>query len=280
MLNVEEPTDTKRVIKIAWFKVDDQLAFHQKVLMAGNEAMGLWVRAASWSCAQGTDGLIPDAIVDAMANRDFAMRLLMAKLWVEVEGGFQFHDWSEFQPSAAEEREKRSDLQRTRSEAGKKGAKARWQNGKTMASAKASAITNEWQTDGPDPDPLITTNVVITKPSRFEEFYALYPRKAGKQDALKAYTKAAKTIPEQTIIDGVRRMASDPNLPVDKKFIKHPATWINGGCWDDEPFPPRNDSSESQAMKNARSIQQRFHQPNATTEPWLIGGPNGNPERN
>lgn len=34
---------------MSWFKVDDHLAFHRKTLAAGNEAMGLWVRAGSWS---------------------------------------------------------------------------------------------------------------------------------------------------------------------------------------------------------------------------------------
>ena len=33
----------------AWFKVDDNLALHPKVLGAGNAAMGMWVRAGSWS---------------------------------------------------------------------------------------------------------------------------------------------------------------------------------------------------------------------------------------
>lgn len=148
---------------MAWFKVDDQLAFHQKTLIAGNEAMGLWVRAGAWASAQLTDGFVPHEIIQAMANEEVCHRLLMANLWTEENGGYQFHDWDEFQPSAEEERQKREDLKKARSEAGKAGAAARWgkegdgKNGKTMASAmanaKASAMANEWQNDGPDPDP-------------------------------------------------------------------------------------------------------------------------------
>lgn len=31
---------------MAWFKVDDQFAFNAKVMAAGNEAIGLWVRGS------------------------------------------------------------------------------------------------------------------------------------------------------------------------------------------------------------------------------------------
>jgi len=41
-----------------WFKVDDTLAFHAKVVAAGNAAMGLWVRAGAHSMQQLTDGFI------------------------------------------------------------------------------------------------------------------------------------------------------------------------------------------------------------------------------
>lgn len=137
---------------MGWFKVDDQLAFHQKAVVAGNAAMGLWVRAGSWSCAQLTDGFIAKAMANAMANECDADALVVAGLWDEVEGGYQFHDWQEFQPSAEDEKEKR----KARSLAGKKGAAARWSNktdGKPMANAMANRMANGWQKDAPDPDP-------------------------------------------------------------------------------------------------------------------------------
>ena len=144
-----------------WFKVDDQLAFHQKTVIAGNEAIGLWVRAGAWSAAQLTDGFIPKGVAEAMANQEVCHRLLSANLWTEVENGYQFHDWSEFQPSAKKERERRDEIKRSRSEAGKRGAEARWGNksdskpvANAMAIAIPNAMANEWQNDGPDPDPI------------------------------------------------------------------------------------------------------------------------------
>lgn len=80
---------------MVWFKVDDTLAFHRKTVAAGNAAMGLWVRAGSWSAQQLQDGFVPDHIVGALGTKREATRLVSAELWIRVEGGFQFHQWDE-----------------------------------------------------------------------------------------------------------------------------------------------------------------------------------------
>lgn len=86
-----------------WFKVDDALAFHMKALAAGNPALGLWVRAGSWSMQQLSDGFVPASMVTALGggHKD-AKALTQAGLWHQVDGGFQFHDWAEYQPTRAE----------------------------------------------------------------------------------------------------------------------------------------------------------------------------------
>ena len=143
---------------MGWFKVDDQLAFNAKVMLAGNSAMGLWVRAGSWSAAQLTGGYIPthmaNAMANAMANPCDADALVMAGLWHEVDGGFQFHDWTDFQPDAEAEKEKRKATSKARSDAGKAGAAARWSkenDGKSDGKSNGKAMANEWQNDAPDP---------------------------------------------------------------------------------------------------------------------------------
>lgn len=70
----------------------------------------------------------------------------------------------------------------------------------------------------------------------FAEFYLAYPRKVGKDDARRAFEKAAKSTDPGVIVEGARRLAADPNLP-EKRFIPHPATWLRRGSWDDEPYP-------------------------------------------
>lgn len=84
-----------------WFKVDDTLAFHGKVVSAGNGAMGLWVRAGSWSMQQLTDGFVPHQIARQLGTRNEAKRLVDAGLWDEKDDGYLFHEWSQRQPSRA-----------------------------------------------------------------------------------------------------------------------------------------------------------------------------------
>ena len=85
-----------------WFRVDDNLAFHHKVVAAGNAAMGLWVRAGSMCSAQLTDGFVPDHMVAALGGKAQAQRLVAVGLWCREDGGYRFHEWAERQPSAAD----------------------------------------------------------------------------------------------------------------------------------------------------------------------------------
>lgn len=83
--------------------------------------------------------------------------------------------------------------------------------------------------------------------SAFKSFYLVYPRKVGKQAALKAFVKAAKQSRPEVIVAGAKRFADDPNLP-DKQYIPYPASWLNAGRWDDEPLPARaQEPQESEA---------------------------------
>lgn len=84
-----------------WFKVDDNLAFHHKVIAAGNPAMGLWVRAGSACAQQLTDGFIPAHMATALGTKAQAERLVSAGLWERAEGGYKFHEWAARQPSKA-----------------------------------------------------------------------------------------------------------------------------------------------------------------------------------
>lgn len=85
---------------MTWFKVDDGLAVHPKVLAAGNMAMGLWVRAGSWCAANLTDGHLPRTMIAPLDGRKRdADRLIKAGLWIETSGGYQFVDWSDWQPT-------------------------------------------------------------------------------------------------------------------------------------------------------------------------------------
>ena len=84
------------VSPIPWFKVDDTLALHTKTVMAGNAAMGLWVRAGSWSAFHRSDGFIPAATARSLGTRRQCRLLISADLWAECDGGYQMqagHLW-------------------------------------------------------------------------------------------------------------------------------------------------------------------------------------------
>lgn len=103
---------------MAWFKVDDKLHSHPKRYRAGMPAMGLWVIAGSWASDHLTDGFIPADMLGALGGRPAHVRALIdAGLWVEVEGGWCFHDWEGSNPTRDDVETQRADWRRRQQEA-------------------------------------------------------------------------------------------------------------------------------------------------------------------
>ena len=74
--------------------------------------------------------------------------------------------------------------------------------------------------------------------ARFSEFYAAYPRHTSRAAAEKSWASALERgVPPDIVIAAASRYAADPNR-VDE-YTKHPATWLNQACWDDDPLPSR-----------------------------------------
>lgn len=67
----------------------------------------------------------------------------------------------------------------------------------------------------------------------FNEFWMSYPRKVGKQAAIKAHEKALKLTTPEKIIEGVESLRITV-AGKDPQFTPHPATWLHEGRWDDE----------------------------------------------
>lgn len=61
----------------------------------------------------------------------------------------------------------------------------------------------------------------------------MYPRKAGKGQARRAYAVALKKEIHSEIISGVIKYA-DFTKTKDKQYIAMPGTWLNGERWLDE----------------------------------------------
>jgi hypothetical protein len=105
---------------VSWFRLDDQGAFHAKVLLAGNEAYGAWCRAGQWASAQRTDGIVPEQVAKQIAPNRIWQRLIEAGL-IEPRAAstdpYVIHDFLEYNPSRSELDDRRS----SRASAGKVG---------------------------------------------------------------------------------------------------------------------------------------------------------------
>lgn len=141
-----------------WFKVDDTLALHPKVAQAGNAAMGLWIRAGSWSAQHLTDGFVPDYILPPLGGRPTdAKRLVSVGLWIVADGGWQFHDWQRFQPSRVEVLANR-EAERERKAKARAKASGRRPGGQPVGQPNGVHLDSLWVSGHPDPtrpDPLI-----------------------------------------------------------------------------------------------------------------------------
>ena len=76
-----------------------------------------------------------------------------------------------------------------------------------------------------------TSKQTTTLPTGFSEFWAAYPRREGKASAERAYRKVLSTVSASALIAAAHAYAAE-TITREKKFIKQPATWLNGGFWD------------------------------------------------
>ncbi|MFJ9448204.1 mucin-2 [Kitasatospora sp. NPDC101235] len=64
-----------------WFKIDDKAHSHPKWLKAGNAAIGLFVRAGSYSAQHLTEGIVPAAVAQLYGTAPQAAKLVKVGLW-------------------------------------------------------------------------------------------------------------------------------------------------------------------------------------------------------
>jgi hypothetical protein len=247
---------------MTWFKVDDQLAFHPKIIACTPTAIALWVRAGAWSAGHLTDGCLPAAMISPLGyRRRDAEKLVEVGLWEAHRDGYRFRNWDEYQPTKAQVEEER-EQNKARQQAWRDRRRNSVRNGVT--DGVTDGVTNS------APTRPVLNNYPPTPqggPDRFDEFWAAYPRKTAKVSARKAWTKAVKSTDPQVILDGLARY----RFSDDPQYIAHPATWLNGGRWADEPAagsnghgtlspdtrPGPTTSDEWRAQKEAREAQER-----------------------
>ena len=129
-----------------WFKCDVGIATHPKVLTAGPLALAVQIRAICYAAQNLTDGFIPTFAVpllttgmdeihlciqdtgdgvslsESAAQIDWPSFMVSHGLWHEVCGGYQIHDYLQWNPSKKEIEDKR----KKQSFGGMKGMKSRY----------------------------------------------------------------------------------------------------------------------------------------------------------
>lgn len=97
-----------------FFQVDDQFHSHPKTAWLSDAAVALWTRAGSHCAAYLTDGFVDSDTVKRLGGKPKAIEQLLtvrppfsSPLWYRVDGGFQFHDWDNYQPTSQDVKENR-----------------------------------------------------------------------------------------------------------------------------------------------------------------------------
>jgi hypothetical protein len=223
---------------MTWVKFDDQAAFHEKVISAGNEAAGAWWRMGCWSSAHLTDGRIPSGIAALIAGRAEVLDALVSvRLLDRVGDDFEIHNYLRWNPSAKAVKAKRkADLERK----GFHGNSKRKPNG----------IQTDSSYPVPVPVPVPETLKTLAPSERFDlvALYVSYPRKVGKAAGLKRLAGLVKTEADyEAVKAGIARLVADVRARgTAPEYIPHFSTWVNGRRWEDSadtaPQGPARDS--------------------------------------
>ena len=134
-----------------WLRVDDGLFLHPKWLATPAGARGLWITALSYCGNQSNGGVIPSALLPVLGGTEKdAADLAQSGLWTAIDGGWQIHNFVEYNDaSTPEAKTARSDK---RSEAGRRAglasaaARQRLGNDSSTISNDRSTIFNDAST--------------------------------------------------------------------------------------------------------------------------------------
>lgn len=254
---------------MTWFKVDDSFYDHPKIFDAPDCAVALWTRAGSWSARNLTDGFVPAGMPARLCDdHDTAVRELVDRgLWRRTRGGFRFHDWTSYQPSAQKVRE----LREKRVESGRKGGLTRASNRSKQASkSQASA----W--------PVAKQNPTPTRPVKDA---------SNEASSSRARTRATRIPddfrPSPDMLAWARQRAPDLDIDVEtEKFANYwsakagqsatkldwAATWRNWMLNAEQRTPIRNGhrATTDERVAQAQALKARFR-------PDLTALPGGSP---
>jgi hypothetical protein len=93
---------------MSWARIDDQMAFHPKMVKAGNEAVGAWARMIAYASAHLTDGFVPRDVALAIAGSKKLLDKMVTDRLLDADGDdYRVHNFLDWNPSGADVKAKR-----------------------------------------------------------------------------------------------------------------------------------------------------------------------------
>lgn len=207
-----------------------------KIMLLSDAAFRALFESTLYARRQLTDGFLDARIVARKWSPESVTELTSndpeRPSWIKVDGGYQIHDFAEHQTT-------NEDIEKKR-EAGRKGGQAKpKQNGSTTEAGASKVLEQNVskslaKTETETETSKKTPSSPAAPSMEFDLFWAQYPRKVGKQAAIKAYDKAMKLTTPTDILNGIKQLRIE-TAGKEITFIPHPSTWLNEGRWDDEP---------------------------------------------
>lgn len=175
-------------------------------------------------------------------------------------------------PELDAERQKNLDTRESLSRRGKSGADARW-NGQGMQqpladddSANATAKEQKQkqkqyqkqqqeqqqeQKHQPETHSERRASRVASVCPGFDDFWASYPRREARKNALRAWAKNVTPEDLPALSAGLERWCASEQW--ERGIIPHPATWLNRRGWEDEPMsaPAPRPATAAQASRDS-----------------------------
>jgi hypothetical protein len=113
-------------------------------------------------------------------------------------------------------------------------------------------------------------DIINTSPSgedymaSFESFYSVYPRKKGKQDAIKWFKKNKPTAEfVSTLIEDVTKRTQTEWNGKEPQYLPYPATYLNGKRWEDAietsaPVKPKYPTPDERAANEQKILEREM----------------------
>lgn len=247
-------------------------ALSRKLQCSRHEAIGILVTLWLWGLNNADrEGNVMNATADDIADgimyrgqstgqtaqeaAEHLMDSLISSGWIDTaeDGHFILHDWDVWQDQwykALDKRAKEAERKRKQRQGGDEsrmsiGQDAGQSEGQDDGTSEPNRNhnrnrnrnldLNHDRNDNTPPTPL-KGETVSAQEKRFEEFWAAYPKKTGKQAAFKSWQRIKPTSElHNKIMEAVTAATKTEQWQRENgRYIPNPTTWLNQGRWDDE----------------------------------------------